>query len=145
MQTANKYLPGIERIRRIKPILFWIGWSKGQNLLLQLCEKYPKLERLYNISNRNEFLISFLIRLLGFLPLDVVSIYLGASGIRYDRYVLGSVLGLLPQMIMYTVMGMSCDDPTSPAFLVALCCEVILVAASGIVLWVWRKRSKRYQ
>lgn len=124
---------------------YWIGRSKGQNLLLQLCEKYPKLEMLRSIPNQNEFLISFLIRLLGCLPLDVVSMYLGASGICYNRYVLGSVLGLLPQMIAYTVMGMSSDDITSPAFVISLCCEIVLIAASGAMLLVWRKRRKRHQ
>lgn len=124
---------------------YWIGRSKGQKLLHQLCEKYPKLEMLRSIPNQNEFSISFLIRLLGCLPLDVVSMYLGASGICYNRYVLGSVLGLLPQMIAYTVMGMSSDDITSPAFVISLCCEIVLIAASGTMLLVWRKRMKRHQ
>ena len=124
-------------------IPYWIGRKNGQNMLVQLCEKYPKLEMLRSLPNRNGFFVSFLIRLLGCLPLDVVSMYLGASGIRYNRYVLGSVLGLLPQMAAYTVMGMSSDDITSPAFVISLCCEIVLIAASGIMLLVWRGRTKK--
>lgn len=124
-------------------IPYWIGRKNGQNMLRQLCEKYPKLELLRSLPNRNAFFVSFLIRLLGCLPLDAVSMYLGASGIRYNRYVLGSVLGLLPQMAAYTVMGMSSDDITSPAFVISLCCEIVLIAASGIMLLVWRVRTKK--
>lgn len=122
---------------------YWIGRKNGQKLLIQLCEKYPKLSMLRDFPNNNEFLTSFLIRIFGCLPLDVVSMYLGASGIRYNRYVLGSVLGMLPLMIAYTVMGMSSNDLSSPAFIISLCCEIVLVISSVIMLFIWRKRSKR--
>lgn len=121
---------------------YWIGRKSGQKLLIQLCEKYPKLAMLRDLPNQNEFFASFLIRILGCLPLDVVSMYLGASGVRYHRYVFGTILGLLPTMIAYTVMGMSSDDITSLAFLISACCEIVLVISSVIMFFIWRRHTK---
>ena len=63
---------------------FLIGRRKGSGLLVKLTEKYPKLSVLRKLPSENGFFLSMVIRLMGCLPGDVVSMYFGASGIRYE-------------------------------------------------------------
>jgi len=124
-------------------IPFLIGKKAGKNMMRQLIQKNPKLEILQDIPNRNELFVSLFVRIIGLLPADLVSMYLGASGIRYDRYLCGTMLGLLPAIISFSVMGMSADDVTSPAFIISVCFELGLMILSVSLFLIWRRKKKR--
>lgn len=124
-------------------IPFCIGKKAGSRALAQLTQKSPKLEMLKDVPNKNEFFVSFFVRIVGLLPGDLVGMYLGASGIRYSRYFVGTQLGLLPAVIAFSVMGMSIDDPSSPAFFISACFEVGLMILSVVLFYIWRKRQKK--
>lgn len=124
-------------------IPFLIGKKVGNNALEQLTQKSPKLEILKDIPNKNEFFVSFFVRIVGLLPGDLVGMYLGASGISYSRYFLGTQLGLLPAVIAFSVMGMSIDDPASPMFIISACFEVGLMILSVVLFYILKKRQKR--
>lgn len=124
-------------------IPFFIGKRAGSKALEQLTHKSPKLEMLKDVPNKNEFFVSFFVRIVGLLPGDLVGMYLGASGIRFSQYFLGTQLGLLPAVISFSVMGMSIDDPSSPAFIISACFEVGLMLLSVLLFFVWRRRQKK--
>lgn len=123
-------------------IPFLIGKKAGTNALKHLVKKNPKLEILQDAPNRNEIFSSFFVRIVGLLPGDLVGMYLGASGIRYSRYILGTLLGLLPAVVSFSIMGMSASDPSSPAFIISACFEVALVIVSIILYFIIAKRRK---
>ena len=58
-------------------IPFFIGKKAGNGTINKIVEKNPKLEVLRSVPNKNELFISFFVRLLGILPSDLVSMYLG--------------------------------------------------------------------
>lgn len=124
-------------------IPFFIGKKAGRKLLEQLTLKSPKLAMLKDAPNKNEFFVSFFVRIVGLLPGDLVGMYLGASGIRYSWYFGGTLLGLLPAVLSFSVMGMSIDDPSSPVFIISACFEVGLVILSVVLFYIWRKRQSR--
>ena len=124
-------------------IPFIIGKKAGTNAVSALCEKYPKLKILRDIPNKNEVFVSFFLRIVGCLPSDPLGIYLGASGIRYSRYILGTLLGLSSAMITFSVMGMSINDVTSPSFIISAAVEIGLMIISISVYLIWRKKSKK--
>lgn len=121
---------------------FFIGKKAGSRALEQLTQRSPKLEMLKDAPHKNEFFISFFVRIVGLLPGDLVGMYLGASGIRYSRYFVGTQLGLLPAVLAFSVMGMSIDDPSSPAFILSACFEVGLMLLSVLLFYIWKKRQK---
>lgn len=123
-------------------IPFFIGKKAGSKALTRLTQKSPKLEMLKDVPNKNEFFVSFFVRMVGMLPGDLVGMYLGASGIRYSRYFWGTQLGLLPAVIAFSVMGMSIDDPSSPTFIISASFEAGLVILSVVLFYIWRKRQK---
>ena len=124
-------------------IPFFIGKKAGGKAIDKIVNKNPKLEVLRSVPNKNELFISFFVRLLGILPSDLVSMYLGASGIKYSKYISGSLIGLFPAVISFSVMGMSANDVTSPEFIVSAAFEIGLMIFSIILYFVWRRKSKK--
>ena len=124
-------------------IPFYIGKKAGSRLLGELVKKNSKLELLRDTQNKNEFFVSFFLRMVGLLPADLVAMYLGASGMRYKPYFFGTVIGLLPAIVCFSVMGMSIDDIGSPQFLISLIVEVGLMLLSFLIYFIWKQKSKR--
>lgn len=123
-------------------IPFFIGKKAGTGALTQLVQKNPKLEILRDMPNKDELFVSFFVRIVGILPGDLVGMYLGASGIRYKRYIVGTLLGLLPAVVSFSVMGMSINDVTSPAFIISVCFEVGLMVLSIVLYCILRNKRK---
>ena len=121
---------------------FLIGKHLGAKLLDRLVQKNPKLELLRSFPKQNDLLILFLVRLVGVLPADLVSMYLGASGLDYFHYIIGTIAGLLPSIINFSVMGMSINDVSSPAFWLSLICEICLSVFSVIIFYVLKKKKE---
>lgn len=124
-------------------IPFYIGKKAGSRLLGELVKKNSKLELLRDTQNKNEFFVSFFLRMVGLLPADLVAMYLGASGMRYKPYFFGTVIGLLPAIVCFSVMGMSIDDVGSPQFLISLIVEVGLMLLSLLIYFIWKLKRKR--
>ena len=59
-------------------IPFILGRWSGTEEMDYLRKKYPKLKQLIEMQKKNEFLASFLIRLIGWFPCDIISFYFGA-------------------------------------------------------------------
>ena len=68
--------------------------------------------------------------------------YMGARKCRFLPYLLGSVLGLIPRMIPYTLMGSSAADFRSPVFLGAIAAELILIALA-LLLYRYKIKGSR--
>lgn len=76
------------------------------------------------------------------LPCDVASLYMGAVHVEYKKYLLGSLLGILPHAITYPIMGMSIQDIRSPKFVISLCAELAYILITSAVYTVYRKRNQ---
>ena len=124
-------------------IPFYIGRRTGSRLVGELVKKNPRLGILRDTQNKNEFFVCFFLRIVGLLPGDLVAMYLGASGMRYKPYLLGSAVGIFPAIICFSVMGMSIDDVGSPQFIISLCVEVGLTLLSLVIYFIWKLKNKK--
>lgn len=124
-------------------IPFVIGQRSGTALVTKLIEKHPKLKLMKEIPNQNDFFVSFFVRIIGILPSDIVGMYLGAADIGYRRYIVGTILGMLPATVTFCIMGMQIQDVTSPAFLISLGFELCLMVVSTTAYAIWMKKVKR--
>lgn len=123
-------------------IPYFIGKKAGSSMVAKITEKYPKVEKLREIRGDNNLFFTFLVRFIGILPCDVVSLYMGAIGIPYPVYLLGCLLGMLPPTITMPVMGMNITNIHSPGFLIALSVELLFMASSFIICWIYKRRHK---
>lgn len=108
-----------------------------------MLEKHPKASAILTIQNRNPLAASFFPRACAFPLGDLVTMYLGATGIPYGCNVIGSVLGCLPSMLLATFLGASIQEPDSPEFWLALILNIAWIVVSGLVFYLYRKYSVR--
>ena len=120
---------------------YLIGRRTGASAVDEIRAKYPKAEAIRNLRAKNDFLFSFLVRMAR-LPSDVASLYMGAVHVEYKKYLLGSLLGMLPHTITYPIMGMSIRDIRSPQFIISLCAEIAYILVTSAVYTLYRKKDK---
>lgn len=124
-------------------IPYFIGGKLGSRAAGRIVKKYPKAAQIQEMRKKNDVFLVFLIRLIGILPCDIVSLYMGAVRIPYWKYLGGCLLGFLPSMVTFPVMGMNIKNPRSPAFLIALAVELLFMVGSFFVHSYVRKRRGR--
>ena len=120
---------------------YGMGRLLGGDSVHRITEKNQRLASLLNEQNHDILCFSFFLRSLVFLPLDAVSMYFGASDADFPAYMCGSLLGLLPNVIISTLMGNALADPKSPAFLYSTIGFLLLSAGSAV--WYALRRKRR--
>ena len=119
---------------------YWAGRLSGSDVVEGLTERYPKVKQMMHIQQDNKVFFTFFIRVLGVLPYDVVSMYMGASEIPYCKYLLGTAMGMLPNIAAATFLGSGIGDPSSPHFIIAVGANLML---GGTTLLIYRIFSKK--
>ena len=109
----------------LSTVPYWIGRRLGAPVLEQICERHPRLRNAGKLGIRSEIVLNILIRLTG-IPVNIASIYLGARRFSFGKYLVASVLGNLPMMIPYTLIGLNADNPRSPVFIGCVVLEVLI-------------------
>ena len=117
----------------------------GEPMLNELTEKHPKIRQIAEIPEKSELVVNILLRTTG-LPLLPVALYVGAAKGRYAPYLFGSLLGLLPALVAYTVMGVGIGDRSSPVFWIAFgslgCVNAASIVLSACLLKKHKERGK---
>ena len=91
-------------------------------------------------STQNTFVFTLLFRTMAFVPADLLSMYSGATKRKFSEYLLGSLLGMLPSLLAFTLMGDSLTDPTGTQFLISAAVQVILTVFSLVLFLIYRKK-----
>ncbi len=117
------------------------GVKLGRKWLNRLRDKYPRLKDADKQLHHGEVAVAMLLRLIG-IPLHVASIYMGAAEFHYGKFLLGSVLGLIPEMVTMTVIGMSATDISSPVFKIALLAKLLLIGIPAAIYMLRRPSDK---
>ena len=123
---------------------YQIGRRTGTSAVDEIRAKYPKAEAIHDLRAKNDFLFSFLVRMVR-LPSDVASLYMGAVQVEYKKYLLGSLLGLLPHTITFPIMGMNIGEIHSPKFLISLSAEIAYILVTYAVYKRYRKKNMEAQ
>ena len=126
-------------------IPFFIGRKSGTAAMAALTQKYKKLEMVRNAPRHNELLFTLFMRVLGILPCEPVGMYLGSCGLRYSRYIVGTMIGLAPAIVAYAIIGEYAADPASPQFITAAVFQVGTTLCSLAVAFVWKLRRRSTQ
>ncbi len=128
---------------RMTSVPFFIGKRPGSDLLDPLVRKNKRLDLLLDAPKQNEFLFSFAVRMIGLLPGDLVGMYSGVCGLTYGHYICGTVAGLFPSIIAFSVMGTSAHDISSPTFLISAGSTILLMLLSLSTFLLWRKKKRK--
>ncbi|HOK62734.1 MAG TPA: VTT domain-containing protein [Soehngenia sp.] len=120
-----------------------IGYSSGDFLKEKILSRYDKLNEFYSVVKDNEWFSAFIIRIVGLLPHDIVNMFFGSLRISYYKYMTASIIGLMPMMIISTVIGRTITDPTSREFLLAVIMRVVLSISASLIYRIILNKSKK--
>ncbi len=115
---------------------FW-GQHFGAGYAWKLLMKNDSLKNaLLSGGNGNPALL-FAIRLIPFVPINLVSSIYGSFSFGYKKYMLISLLGFLPRLVSFTIAGTNMFDPLSvgfllPVMLICLLTGITCLSANGV-------------
>ena len=120
---------GVSILLTIK--FFW-GKRFGPGAVSKL---YKKNESITNVleskEGRGNPWLLFGLRIVPYAPLNMVSQIYGSMNCEYDLFMIISLLGFLPKLLSYTLIGQNVFNPFSLAFILPI---VILFMISGLSL-----------
>ena len=125
----------------ISAVPYFVGRSLGAPLLALIRRRYPKLRRLEAVQTKGTFFFALLLRCVG-VPVCIVGVYFGADNSDFKQYMAGSVLGLMPMMIPYTLLGDGAANFHSPVFIAAVVMRVLVLVLSALLYRHMLKREK---
>ena len=94
-------------------LLYAVGKFCGKDIVEGIKQKYPIVNKLDSFQTHNSFFISFIIRIMGVVSYDMASIYLGASGVKFLGFILGSMCGAALNIIIDGLFGKYIFNPFS--------------------------------
>lgn len=124
-------------------IVSCVQYFRGRNRFSEYKEELSRrltcIDAYNVIRSRCAVLFMFLTRFMC-LPTELVSIYMGVTGLRFRTFIAGSLLGKLPDMILFTIMGSHLTDIGSAAFIISAAVKVLGSAALCLFLYLNGKR-----
>ena len=121
---------------------YWMGKRTGSDMVKRITEKHPKTVVLQQMRSDNEFFFTFITHVINILPCDILSLYMGATNVTYYKYLLGSVLGMLPSIVTFPIMGMSITNPSSPQFIISASVVAAITVISIVGYAIYHKKKK---
>lgn len=126
---------------------YLFGVIMGGPYVINKLEKTKYGDKILSLHGKNKLSAIFAIRFLPVFPIDLVSLFLGAVRMKFGKYLAVSLGGILPRVILFTVLGDGLYDyiPMQKLMLAA----AILVPVA-LVIWVVRyainmnKKEKNY-
>ncbi|SHJ87451.1 Uncharacterized membrane protein YdjX, TVP38/TMEM64 family, SNARE-associated domain [Anaerobranca californiensis DSM 14826] len=85
-------------------LTFFYGRFLGKDFVEKVTDKSAKLRKGIELNQQNDFIITFFLRMIPF-GIELVSLVLGASGNYYHRYIIASLMGITPKLIVFSVIG----------------------------------------
>ena len=122
---------------------YLMGRFFGSDIIDTIAEKYPKVQPILHLQDKKPFLFTFLLRMLKVTNVDISSMYMGASHTKFAPYLAASYLALVPELVLYAVLGSSISDlnPTA-AIIAAIIFGCITVASLLIMTYLIRHPEK---
>lgn len=118
-------------------LTFIYGKFLGNDYIDKLICKSKKLQRGLELNNQNQFLITFLLRITP-VSIEMVSLVLGASGNYYRKYILASLMGLMPKLIIFTIIG---NSMTNPITFITVFLFALSLFTWGVLIMELKKRN----
>jgi len=113
-------------------IAYWVGRYSGSGLAEKLILKYPKVKELSDKQQRNDWFISYFLRICP-IPHSAVSLYLGSMKISFHKMLLAGFLGELPAVIYSTLIGASISTPSVPMIVISAVVTMTLSLSSLLI------------
>lgn len=125
-------------------ITYFLGLFLGGEYVNDLLAKNKGGKKILEMKVNNSFPVLLGIRALPIFPIDFVSLFWGASRCGFLKYFLASVIGIMPRVVLFTILGDGIYDyiPIHLIVKIIICAIPIGVAVYLIRYFVKMKRSE---
>lgn len=120
-------------------ITYYMGHLCGETKFVRNLQKKPKFQKLFNEESKNERMLIYLSRILG-LPYDIMGMFWGALGADFISYMIFSMLGKLPKVVIETVVGTTVNSRFSKSSIILF---IVLFVVTLVITIISNKMSKR--
>ena len=124
-------------------IPYAVGKYAEGEVVDKLAAKHEKISIVREYSTKHQRFGAFFLRIVSCLPYDVVSLVMGSLRFNYKDYIIGSLLGTAPGIILTTFMGSAITEPLSPEFIICAVIEVIIAVSSAVAYRIHRKKQDK--
>ncbi|MEF9990738.1 MAG: TVP38/TMEM64 family protein [Romboutsia sp.] len=107
---------------------FYISRKLGRNIVKKLTNE--KLDNIENMINERGFFIVFLLRLIPLFPFDIISYGAGFTSIKYKDFLLATLFGTVPGIMVFTNIGAHSLNIGSNQFYISIASLILLFATS---------------
>ena len=119
-----------------------LGRILGGDYVERLLKKTKAGDKMLNMQGKTKGSALFTARLLPVFPIDFFSLFLGSIKYPYLPYVVLSVLGIAPRVILFTLLGEKAYDLIPMDWILRIVLVLIPVAAVAFVVKTLVKRRK---
>lgn len=123
-------------------IPYFVGRSSDGVLVEGLFKKSKKLREIYEDNKDNTFLASLIMRALN-LSNDLLGLFFGSLKVSYPEYLASSFIGIVPAMVLYTVLGNDLDF-LSPPVLICSAVELLSIVAAWLLLRMKKRKKENH-
>jgi phospholipase D1/2 len=126
-----------------------LGYAIGRAFKHKLFHRFagPRVERLLQQAAGHGFLAVLTMRLLPVAPFTLVNIFIGTIPIRFRHFIMASIVGRIPGMIVLTFAGLQLEqvlrNPGVGSFVVLIAVLVLLLIAASWFLKRFKERHER--
>ncbi len=86
-------------------VTYLLGLFLGGEYVNRQLEKTKAGKKILDMKLNDNFLALLPIRALPVFPIDFVSLFWGASKCSFHRYFFASVIGIMPRVVLFTILG----------------------------------------
>jgi uncharacterized membrane protein YdjX (TVP38/TMEM64 family) len=122
---------------------YLLGWFLGGEYVEKRLKGNKAGDKVLALGDGKKLSALFLVRLLPVFPIDFVSLFLGATKLPFWKYALLSIGGIMPRVILFTILGDGIYDyiPMDKIVLVIVCCIPVVIIWWVIKFFKNRKNS----
>lgn len=121
-------------------ITYFIGKFLGGEAVEKKLSASKKGQKIIELRDKKTPYL-YVARLLPVFPIDFVSLFFGASNMGYVRYILISFFGVMPRIILITLLGDKIYDLIPVKFMMTVVVFALLAASVVILIKYIKKKS----
>lgn len=114
---------------------YFLGLFLGGEYVNKQLEKTKAGKKILDMKLNDSFLALLPIRALPVFPIDFVSLFWGASRCSFHRYFFASVIGIMPRVVLFTILGDGIYDYIPIHLIIKI---VILSIPVGAIIYLIR-------
>ena len=122
---------------------YFLGRFLGGDAVRRLLQKSEGGRKLLQREIGNSIPALLTVRALPVFPIDFVSLLLGAARCKIPRYLALSLVGILPRVVLFTILGDGIYDYIPVPLLMKIAIFALPVGAGTYLLWFFIKKRRK--